>query len=93
LLREQELNLLSHEQAIHLMEKPDPVKIHPEIPGNLHYWSRRWGVSPKEVMNAILFTGSLSTTSVKEYLRRDSWFYHPVKGSLQFFRSTIQYIF
>ena len=54
--------------------------IHPEDPGNLIYWTKKWGVSVKQLNNAILDTGSVNSLQIKEYLKKNSWHYLYVTG-------------
>jgi hypothetical protein len=75
------------------MKKYDVHLIHPEDQNNLHYWTKKWGVSIRELNDAILYTGSLNTTKVKTYLRKDSWFYHPVRGLRTIFKTTANFLF
>ena len=49
--------------------KTDTTIIHPEDSSNIHYWSKKWGVSNSQLNDAILNTGSLNPVRVKEYLR------------------------
>jgi hypothetical protein len=75
------------------MKITDQKTIHPEQTGNIRYWSNKWGVSQRELTEAIIQTGSLDTGKVKEFLKRDSWVYHPVEGTKKIVRSTLQFIF
>lgn len=75
------------------MKKPDPDFIHPEDKNNLYYWTRKWRVSLLQLNDAILYTGSLNAHKIKAYLRKDSWFYHPMKGVKTIFRNTANLIF
>lgn len=68
-------------------------RIHPEDRANLQYWTRKWGVSHRQLNDAILYTGSLNTTTVKEYLRRDSWLYHPVTGIREMTKAVVRFLF
>jgi hypothetical protein len=67
--------------------------IHPENPENVGQWMRKLGVSKKELFDAILYTGSLDARKIKEFVKRDSWLYHPVQGTAKMIRNTIDYIF
>ncbi len=49
--------------------KTDTTIIHPEDSSNIHYWSKKWGVSNSQLNDAILNTGSLNPVCVREYLR------------------------
>lgn len=60
------------------MEPTDTRFIHPEDWNNLRYWTRKWGVSLHQLNDAILYTGSLNTNQIRTYLRRDSYFHHPL---------------
>lgn len=67
--------------------------IHPEEPANLNYWSKKWHVSRHELVDAIITTGSLEAQVVKDYLKRDSWIYHPLLGIRTICQQTINFIF
>jgi len=67
--------------------------IHPEDHENTLYWMRKFGVNKKELFDAILHTGTLDAKKVKEFLKRDSWLYHPVEGTAKLLKNTINYIF
>lgn len=43
--------------------------LHPEEPGNLEYWAAKWGVSVKQLNEAIVDTGKLNTREIKLHLR------------------------
>jgi hypothetical protein len=75
------------------METAQQQLIYPGDEQNLRYWSRKWGVQPSQINEAILQTGSLNPEALKNYLRRDSLVYHPVKGLKHLMRATINYIF
>jgi hypothetical protein len=62
------------------MKNQDTDFIHPEDKNNLHYWTKKLGVTIFQLNDAILYTGTLDTDKIKTYLRKDSWFYHPSKG-------------
>jgi hypothetical protein len=49
--------------------KTDTTIIHPEDSSNIHYWSKKWGVSNSQLNDAIINTGSLNPVRVREYLR------------------------
>lgn len=65
------------------MKNYDTHFIHPEDSGNLNYWSKKWGVSSRQLTDAILDTGSIKTTELKDYLRRNVYFYSPLFGIWQ----------
>jgi hypothetical protein len=67
--------------------------IHPEEDRNFNYWCRKWGVTPRELQQAILHTGTLYAPAVKEYLKRDSWLYHPLDAAAKLVKQTLDYIF
>jgi hypothetical protein len=75
------------------MRVSDNNFVHPEEPSNLNHWSKKWGVSTRDIHDAILVTGTLSTRKLKEHLRRDSFIYHPLVGTVKAIRYTIDYIF
>jgi hypothetical protein len=37
------------------------------------YWSKKWGVSPNQINDAILYTGSLNPMRLKAYIKKDNW--------------------
>jgi hypothetical protein len=75
------------------MENHDNHCIHPEDRMNLQYWTKKWGVSIRELNDAILYTGSLNTIHVREYLKKDSWLYHPTIGIKEVSRQIIRFLF
>jgi hypothetical protein len=65
-------------------------------PGNskdIAYWSKKMGVSQRQLRDAILETGSLYVPTLRAYLTRDSWLYHPLDQSLILLRSVFNYLF
>jgi len=62
------------------MERIDPKFVHPEDAQNMGYWSKKWGISDRELKDAILNTGTLRTAKLRNYLTRDSFFHHPFQG-------------
>ncbi len=62
------------------MKNHDTLFIHPEDNNNLNYWSKKWGVSSRQLTDAILDTGSIRTSDVKDYLRKRVYFYSPLFG-------------
>ncbi|MDP1802646.1 MAG: DUF3606 domain-containing protein [Bacteroidota bacterium] len=44
--------------------------IHPEDNTDLAYWTKRWGVSVRQINHAILETGSLNLLDIKNALKR-----------------------
>jgi hypothetical protein len=75
------------------MKKLDKHFIHPEDRENLNYWTKKLGVSLYRLNEAILYTGSLRPENIKSYLRKDSWFYHPMLGLKAFYKTTVNFIF
>jgi hypothetical protein len=73
--------------------KPDKYYIHPEIEGNISYWSRKWGVAQEKVHRAIMETGSLCTDVLKDRVHADSWIHHPFRHSVRLLRTTVNFIF
>jgi hypothetical protein len=71
----------------------DTKFIHPEDFNNLNYWTKKWGVSLHQLKDAILYTGSLNTDAIKTYLRKDSFFYHPLIGLKRMTQHTLQSLF
>ncbi len=62
------------------MKTQDTHYIHPEDLSNLNYWSKKWGVTSRQLTDAILNTGSIRTTELKEYLRKNVYYYSPLLG-------------
>jgi hypothetical protein len=60
------------------MKKYDNYLIHPEDNNNIKYWALKLDVSPRQLISAILETGSLSILQIKTYLKKDAWFYPPL---------------
>ena len=67
--------------------------IQPQDAENIIYWTKKLGASRKELFDAILYTGSLDPKKVKEFLKRDSWIYHPVDCTAKMIRTTIDTLF
>jgi len=44
--------------------------IHPEDQNDLAYWSRKWGVSARQIYDAILETGSTQMEDIRNVLRK-----------------------
>ncbi len=65
--------------------KPKDTLIHPEDSSNLLYWTKKWGVTIRQLNDAILYTGSVSPARIKEYLKKDTWYYSPVTGLFKIF--------
>jgi uncharacterized protein DUF3606 len=74
------------------MKTQDADFIHPEDVSNLNYWTKKWGVSMRQLNDAILYTGSLSTTRIKDYLKKDTWYYSPVPGLWKMIKNKIKII-
>jgi hypothetical protein len=62
------------------MKAQDTHFIHPEDMNNLNYWSKKWGVTSRQLTDAILNTGSIRTTELKNYLRKNVYYYSPLFG-------------
>lgn len=69
------------------MKIQDHSLIHPEDNNNIHYWSKKWGVSTRQLNDAILYTGSLNPHRIKDYLRRDSWQQLFLNGFIKLFKA------
>lgn len=69
--------------------KTKDTLIHPEDSNNLHYWTKKWGVSVRQLNDAILDTGSVDSNRVKEYLKKDIWYYSPLTGFINLLRIKI----
>jgi hypothetical protein len=62
------------------MKTQDTHYIHPEDLSNLNYWSKKWGVTSRQLTDAILNTGSIRTAELKAYLRKNVYYYSPLLG-------------
>jgi hypothetical protein len=71
----------------------DNILLHPEDASNIRYWSKKWGVPQRAVIDGILNTGTLDAGTVKAYVMKDSWLYHPVDGTMKILRNTVNLIF
>jgi hypothetical protein len=69
------------------MKIQDTTLIHPEDKTNIHYWTKKWGVSNNQLNDAILYTGSLNPGRIKEYLKKEGWFEIPFFGLIKLFRA------
>ncbi len=67
--------------------------IEPGDSRNVKYWTRKLGVDSGQLFDAIINTGSVHSQDVKKYLRRNSWFYHPVNATSQLVRSLVAMVF
>jgi hypothetical protein len=45
------------------------VFIHPEDHTDVRYWAKKWGVSARQIFDAIIDTGSLDPGQIKQVLR------------------------
>lgn len=63
--------------------KAKDTLVHPEDSSNILYWTKKWGVSARQLSDAILHTGSINSVQLKEYLKRDPWYYAPLSGLLR----------
>lgn len=66
--------------------KAKDTLIHPEDNSNILYWTKKWGISTRQLSDAILHTGSVNPVQLKEYLKRDIWYYAPFFGLLRIFK-------
>jgi hypothetical protein len=66
--------------------KAKDTLIHPEDNNNIHYWTKKWGVTTRQLSDAILYTGSVNSMHVKEYLKKDIWYYAPIVGLFKMLR-------
>lgn len=72
---------------------PADGRIHPEVTGHMEYWSRKWGVSTRQLHNAIMETGTLDAAALKSQLKANSWLHHPFRMSVRALRTTVNFIF
>jgi hypothetical protein len=66
--------------------KAKDTLIHPEDTSNILYWTKKWGVTTRQLSDAILDTGSVNPTHVKEYLKKDLWYYATFTGLFKMLR-------
>lgn len=69
------------------MKIQDHSLIHPEDTNNIHYWTKKWGVSTRQLNDAILYTGSLNPQRIKNYLHQNSWQQLLLNGFARLFRA------
>lgn len=69
------------------MKTQDTTLIHPEDSNSIHYWTKKWNVSQRQLNDAILYTGSLNPGRIKEYLRRNSWQHALMNGFVKLFKA------
>lgn len=46
--------------------------INPAQPEEVKYWTKKWGISDKQLNDAILETGSLNANDIKTYLKSNN---------------------
>lgn len=63
--------------------KAKDILIHPEDSSNILYWTKKWGISTRQLSDAILHTGSTNSIQLKNYLKKDIWYYAPFFGLLR----------
>lgn len=63
--------------------KAKDTLIHPEDNNNILYWTKKWGISSRQLSDVILHTGSVNPVQLKAYLKRDIWYYAPLFGLLR----------
>jgi hypothetical protein len=51
------------------MKADDQHILMPGEPGQVNYWSKRWGVSKAEINEAIINTGSLRVSVLRSYFK------------------------
>ena len=74
------------------MKVQDANFIHPEDNTNFSYWSRKLGVSSRQLNDAILYTGSLSATRIKDYLKENTAYNTPLLLVWKALKSKIKFI-
>lgn len=57
--------------------KPSPY-INPLEANDVQYWTRKWDITPTELYNAILDTGSNNITILKKYLQSKGMYLFPM---------------
>ena len=63
---------------------PQEQYVHPEDKKNLLYWAHKWGVSTRQVNEAIIDTGSISVEVLREHFKKNNQLQFPL---LSWFRS------
>lgn len=54
------------------MRIQDHISIHPEDASNISYWTKKWGISIRQLNDAILDTGSVNISDIRHHLKRQS---------------------
>lgn len=75
------------------MQAKQTTFVHPESPADIERWAKKWRVSREAVYDAILHTGSLAPESLKRYVHRDRWIYHPISSASNILKAGINLIF
>ena len=73
------------------MKAQDTQHIHPEDVNNMQYWSKKWGITSRQLSDAILDTGSIRTADLKEYLRKKVYFSSSLSGIWNLIRNTFNH--
>ena len=47
------------------------AQIHLDTPGEIQYWPNRWGITPRQLKDAIINTGSINLLEIREYLKQE----------------------
>jgi hypothetical protein len=50
------------------------AQIHLDTPGEIQYWANRWGITPRQLKDAIINTGSINLLELREYLKQKGVF-------------------
>lgn len=66
--------------------KAKDTLVHPEDSSSILYWTKKWGISSRQLSDAILHTGSVNPMQLREYLKKDIWYYSPLAGLLRFLK-------
>jgi hypothetical protein len=63
----------------------ESVLIEPYEPAQMSYWTKKWGVSYSQLQEAILETGSLQQSEIKNYLKSKPML-HSLDGIINYMR-------
>lgn len=50
---------------------PDNRRINTKQPYEVNYWTKKWRISPQQLVGAKTATGSSSVKKIKEYLKKN----------------------
>jgi hypothetical protein len=68
---------------------PKNSELHPESIVELQYWSKKWGISVRQLNEAIVDTGSTNIQYLKMHLRKNNIVQMPFLGWMRTFTEKI----